>query len=205
VARLPLWIRLWHWTTALSFILLAITGVILHFGAPAGVLMSYARATTVHDVSGIFMSVLYGAHVVFMLATGYWRQYVPGRQRFWARLKAQVIFYTAGAGRTGPYHEPGADSRFNVLQQLAYLIVACALLPLLIATGLLYLYYPAFVPRTVLGLAGLWPLALAHYALAIVGAAYLVLHVYMATVDPDAGASLRLMITGRSRPARRRS
>jgi hypothetical protein len=38
-----------------------------------------------------------------------------------------------------------------------------------------------------------------------VGAAYLVLHVYMATVGPDAGASLRLMITGRSRPARRRS
>jgi formate dehydrogenase gamma subunit len=200
--RLSLWIRLWHWATALSFILLVITGFILHFGGPAGGLLSYAAATTVHDVSGITMSVLYGAHVVFMLGTGYWRQYVPGGGRLWARLKAQVIFYAAGRG---PYPERSAGSRFNVLQQLAYLIVVGALLPLLIATGLLYLYYPAFVPRTVLGLAGLWPLALAHYALAIVGAAYLVLHVYMATVGPDAGASLRLMITGRSRPARRRS
>jgi thiosulfate reductase cytochrome b subunit len=191
--------------TALSFILLTITGFILHFGGPAGTMISYAMATTVHDVSGIFMSVLYGAHLVFMIGTGYWRYYIPSGEKFWTRLKAQVIFYTAGGGRTGPYAEPSADSRFNILQQLAYLIVVFALLPLLIATGLLYLYYPAFVPETVLGLAGLWPLALAHYALGILGAAYLVLHVYMATVGPDAGAGFRLMIVGRSQPGQRRS
>jgi thiosulfate reductase cytochrome b subunit len=182
VTGLPLWIRLWHWMTALSFILLTITGIILHFGGPEGAAVSYDTATTLHDVSGIFMSVFYGIHVVFMIGTGYWRHYIPGRKNFWARLQAQIIFYMVDLGRNGPDAGPTADSRFNVLQQSAYLIVVFALLPLLIATGLLYLYYPALVPETVLGLAGLWPLALAHYALGALGAAYLVVHVYMATV-----------------------
>jgi thiosulfate reductase cytochrome b subunit len=197
VPRSFLWIRLWHWLTALSFILLTITGVVLHFGSPGGAALSYDTATAVHDVSGIFMSVLYGVHLVFMIGTGYWRNYVPSREKLWARLKAQVAFYTVGLGRNARYAGSTADSRFNVLQQLSYLVVVFALLPLIIVTGLLYLYYPAFVPETVLGLAGLWPLALAHYALAILGAAYFVVHVYMATVGPNAGASLRFMTIGR--------
>jgi thiosulfate reductase cytochrome b subunit len=197
VTRLSLWIRLWHWLTALSFILLTITGIILHFGSPGGAAPSYDTATALHDVSGIFMSVLYGVHLVFMIGTGYWRHYIPSGEKLWARLKAQVVFYTAGLGRNGPYAGSTAASRFNVLQQLSYLVVLFALLPLMIVTGLLYLYYPAFVPDTVLGLAGLWPLALAQYALGILGAAYLVVHVYMATVGPNAGASLRFMTTGR--------
>lgn len=201
--RLSLWVRLWHWTTALSFIVLAITGVILHFDG-AEHMMSYDSATTLHDVSGIFMAVLYGAHLVFMIATRYWRHYVPTGERLSTQLKNQVIVYTIALGDE-PCAEPGAGSRFNVLQQLAYLIVVFALLPLLIVTGLLYLYYPAFVPETVLGLAGLWPLALAHYALGILGAAYLLVHVYMATVGPNAGASLRLMTIGRSQRAQRGS
>jgi thiosulfate reductase cytochrome b subunit len=90
------------------------------------------------------------------------------------------------------------------LQQLTYLIVVFGLLPLLVVTGLLYLYYPMYVPETLLGLAGLWPIALAHYALGMLGTAYLVIHVYMATVGPDAGASLRLMTTGRGELARTR-
>jgi thiosulfate reductase cytochrome b subunit len=90
------------------------------------------------------------------------------------------------------------------LQQLTYLIVVFGLLPLLIATGLLYLYYPTYIPETVLGLAGLWPIALVHYALGILGTSYLVIHVYMATVGPNAGATLRLMTTGRGKLARTR-
>ena len=155
VTRLSLWIRLWHWLTALSFILLTITGTILHFGGPGSVVLSYDTATALHDVSGIFMSVLYGVHLVFMIGTGYWRCYIPSGRKLWARLKAQVVFYTVGSGRNGPYAGPTADSRFNVLQQLSYLVVVFALLPLLIVTGLLYLYYPALVPEVVLGTR--WP------------------------------------------------
>lgn len=202
--RLPLWIRLWHAMTALLFIVLTVTGVILHFTGPGFTPISYAAATTLHDVGGIALAVLYGLYLVFVFATGYWRHYIPAGHGLGRRVKAQVISYTAGTGRDEPAVAAIGETRFNALQQLAYLMVVFGLLPLLVVTGLLYLYYPAYVPDAVLGLAGLWPVALAHYALGISGTAYLIIHVYMATVGPKAGASFRLMTIGRAESARRR-
>jgi thiosulfate reductase cytochrome b subunit len=201
----PLWIRLWHGVTALLFIVLTITGVVVHFAAPGFTPVGYAIATWLHDVCGILLAILYGIHLIFVFATGYWRHYVPARRGLWRRLKAQVVFYTIGLGRdeSSAAVPPAAETRFNALQQLTYLVVVLALLPLLIVSGLLYLYYPAFVPDAILGLDGLWPVALAHYALAILGTTYLIIHLYMATVGPKAGASLRLMTSGRAEPATR--
>jgi thiosulfate reductase cytochrome b subunit len=147
---------------------------------------------------------LYGIYVLLAIGTGYWRNYIPSGKGLWSRVKMQIIFYTVGLGRDGLDVVPSAETRFNALQQLTYLIVVFGLLPLLVVTGLLYLYYPMYVPETLLGLAGLWPIALAHYALGMLGTAYLVIHVYMATVGPDAGASLRLMTIGRGERAQTR-
>jgi thiosulfate reductase cytochrome b subunit len=204
VLRIPLWIRLWHGMTALLFIVLAATGIVLHFSHPRSTLISYATATTLHDLTGILLAVLYGIYLIAVIGTGYWRLYIPPRKGLCRRVKMQVIFYTVGLARNGTDAAPAAGTRFNALQQLTYLIVVFGLLPLLIATGLLYLYYPTYIPETVLGLAGLWPIALVHYALGILGTSYLVIHVYMATVGPNAGATLRLMTTGRGDLARTR-
>jgi thiosulfate reductase cytochrome b subunit len=206
VAQVPLWIRLWHAMTALLFLVLTVTGLVLHFAGPGLTPIDYAVATTLHDVSGIVLAVLYGIYLIFVFATGYWRHYIPARQGLWSRLKGQVVFYSIGLGREEPRATapPPGETRFNALQQLTYLMVNFGLLPLLIVTGLLYLYYPGYVPDAVLGLAGLWPVALAHYALGILGLAYLIIHVYMATVGPNAGASLRLMTVGRAEPAQKR-
>jgi thiosulfate reductase cytochrome b subunit len=200
VLRVPLWIRLWHGVTALLFIVLTVTGLVLHFAAPSFTPINYGTATTLHDMSGIFLAVLYGIHLIVISATGYWRHYIPVAHGLWRRVKAQVAYYAIGMGRDESRAAPSlGETRFNVLQQLTYLMVVFGLLPLLIVTGLIYLYYPAFVPEKVLDLAGLWPIALAHYALGILGTAYLIIHIYMATVGrPNAGASLRLMLTGRA-------
>lgn len=204
VLRVPLWIRLWHGFTALLFLVLTVTGLVLHFASPGFTPINYAVATTLHDVSGIVLAVAYAIHLIVIFATGYWRHYIPARQGLWQRVKAQVAFYTIGLGRDQPRTAPPpGETRFNALQQLTYLIVVFGLLPLLIVTGLIYLYYPAFVPDTVLGLDGLWPVALAHYAVGILGTTYLIIHVYMATVGPNAGTSLRLMTTGRAAPAQK--
>lgn len=204
VLRVPLWIRLWHGITALLFLVLTATGLVLHFAAPGFTPINYAAATTLHDVSGILLAVAYAIHLIVIFATGYWRHYIPAGQGLWRRVKSQVIFYAIGMGRDEPRTTPPpGEARFNALQQLTYLMVIFGLLPLLIVTGLIYLYYPAFVPEEVLGLAGLWPIALTHYALGILGTTYLIIHIYMASVGPNAGASLRLMTTGRADPAQK--
>jgi thiosulfate reductase cytochrome b subunit len=204
VLQVPLWVRLWHGLTALLFVVLTLTGVVLHFAAPGLTVIDYAVATSLHDISGILLAVFYGIHLIFLFGTGYWRHYLPARQGLWRRVKEQVVHYSIGLGRDEPRVAPSpGQARFNALQQLAYLIVVFGLLPLLIVTGLLYLYYPAYVPNTVLGLAGLWPVALVHYAAGILGTIYLMVHIYLATVGPNAGASLRLMTVGREERAQK--
>lgn len=202
--QVPLWIRLGHGAAALLFIVLTVTGLVLHFAAPGFTPIDYRVATTLHDVTGILLAAAYGIHLLFLFATGYWRHYIPARQGLWRRVKTQVVFYSIDLGRdeASAAAAPPGETRFNALQQLTYLIVVFGLLPLLILTGLVYLYYPAFVPDAVLGLDGLWPIALAHYALGILGTTYLIIHVYMATVGPNAGATLRLMTAGRAEQAR---
>jgi thiosulfate reductase cytochrome b subunit len=204
VLQVPLWVRLWHGMTALLFIVLTVTGVVLHFAASGLTVIDYAVATSWHDITGILLAVLYAIHVIFVCKTGYWRQYLPARQGLWRRVKEQLFYYTIGLGRDEPGVAPSpGQARFNALQQLAYLIVVFGLLPLLIVTGLLYLYYPAYVPDAVLGLAGLWPVALAHYTAGVLGTIYLMVHIYLATVGPKAGTSLRLMTIGHDEQAQK--
>jgi thiosulfate reductase cytochrome b subunit len=161
--------------TALSFILLTITGVILHFGDPEGTVVDYDAATILHDVAGIAMFAVYGVYLAFVIGTGYWRHDMPVE-------KVPGSFEGSGNllhGRFGPQRAPCRADHGRPVQRPATADISdrvFALLPLLVVTGLLYLYYPAFVPETVLGLAGFWPLALAHYALGILSAAYLVVH-----------------------------
>jgi len=194
----PIWIRLWHWITAILFISLTITGAVLHFATPNFTLIDYAAATTLHDISGILLAVFYGIYLLMLIGTGYWRQYIPARQGLWRRLKTQVVFYLVGMDRDKPGDAVLAvGTRFNALQQLSYFIVVFGLLPLLVVTGLIYLY-PQYAPREVLVGGGLWPVALAHYVVGILGAVYLIVHIYMATSSPDAAVDFRLMTTGRA-------
>ncbi|MFA9460073.1 cytochrome b/b6 domain-containing protein [Thiohalorhabdus methylotrophus] len=188
-----LWVRLWHWLTALLFLILSLTGVYLHF-APRGSASGYALANSLHDLAGIALAATYLAYVAGALTTGHWRHFVPDRRGLGQRLRREVAIYL----RAGDPAE--VADRFKPLQQLTYLLVVYALLPLLILSGLLYRYYPAVpvvAPEEVLGLGGLWPLASVHYLLAIPGIAFLIVHIYMGAFAPGSRAMLKRMIIGR--------
>lgn len=194
-APVPLWIRVWHWIMAILFLLLVVTGILLHFAVPGISVMDYAAATTVHDVAGIALAVEYGLFLIAVFATGYWTIYLPRRGALWRRIREQIAAYalqTATAKASAP---PAAgEPRFNPLQQVAYLLVVFGLLPALVVTGLVYLF-PEYAPQKVLGLDGLWTIALAHFLAGVAGTLYVVLHIYMATMG-----GMGRMITGRVTP-----
>lgn len=191
----PLWIRVWHWATALLFLLLVVTGILLHFAVPDIAVMDYAAATTVHDVAGIALAVVYGVFLVVVFATGYWTIYLPRGGALWRRIREQIAAYALQAS-TAKASAPSAagEPRFNPLQQVAYLVVVFGLLPGLVVTGLVYLF-PEYAPHKVLGLDGLWTVALAHFVAGVAGTLYVVLHIYMATMG-----GMGRMITGRVTP-----
>lgn len=193
----PLWIRVWHWTVAVLYLILVFTGAVLTFSGSRFAMMNYELATTLHDVTGVGLTVLYVLFLVIAIATGYWRIY--GRR--WSGLLKRIGHRGDLVLRWSP-SEPSltqiGQRRLDTMQplllafqQFLYLISITVLLPLLIITGLFYLY-PETAPREVMGFAGLWPMALAHYVAGLFGAIFLLFHIYISTV-----AGFRRMIWGR--------
>lgn len=190
----PLWVRLWHWTLAALFLILVYTGVALTFSGARFAIMDYELATTLHDVTGVSLIVLYVLFLVAAVATGYWRSYVDRSQGLLRRIGRQSLLVLKWSPRktehVGQRRLDTMQPLLLLLQQFLYLISLTVILPLLAVTGLFYLY-PETAPNEVLGFAGLWLMALAHYVSGLLGTVFIAFHIYISTV-----AGLKRMIWG---------
>ena len=70
-----------------------------------------------------------------------------------------------------------------------------ALLPVIIVSGLIFLY-PQFAPDTLFGINGLLPVALVHYLAAVAIVFFLLSHIYLGTTGRTVGQMFKTMITG---------
>ena len=193
----PLWIRVWHWAVAVFFVILVFTGVLLTFSGSRFALMDYELATTLHDVTGVSLTVVFVLFVLFAMATGYWRIYAYRWRGLTERVYRQgwrVLTWSPRTRSKTPTGQRRLDTMRPFLlhfQQFLYLISVVVLLPLLIITGLPYLY-PELAPDKVMGFAGLWTIAVAHYVVSLIAIIFLILHIYLSTI-----AGFRRMIKGR--------
>lgn len=180
------------------FLVLVVSGIVLTYSGSEFALMDYKLATDLHDITGIALAVIYGVFLVLVVVTGYWRKYVRRWHGQFRRLHRQL-------SHVANWSPPASGQRFRestrleamqplmfLLQQLLYLTAIAVLLPLLIVTGLFYLY-PETAPETVMGFSGLWPMAMAHYVAGLLGTVFILFHIYISTMG-----GLRRMITGHS-------
>lgn len=193
----PLWVRIWHFIVALLFLALVYSGVVLTFSYSSFALMNYEFASTLHEVTGIAISVLYIVFIIYALFSGYWRTY-DRRLRSLPEGMARPLVRLFRAVPGGPQDEIDGEHRIQSsnqfllrFQQLIYLTALAILMPLLIGTGLAFLY-PETAPETASDHAGLWPIALAHYIAGLLGTLFLLIHVYISTI-----AGFRRIIFGR--------
>lgn len=188
-ARTPLWVRIFHVLIALLFLALTYSGIVLTFSHSDFALLDYELASTTHEVTGVAFSVLYVLFVVLAAASGYWRVY--GRRVATLRDRMGRPLARAVRAREGDRRLEASTQFLVQFQTFAYLAAMAVLMPLLIGTGLVYLY-PETSPETVSGHAGLWPLALGHYITGLLGVLFLLIHVYISTI-----AGFRRIIFGR--------
>jgi thiosulfate reductase cytochrome b subunit len=190
------WIRIWHWTNALLMIILIISGTSLHFADPDAVLLPFALASDLHNIAGIALCVTYAVFVVANIISGNWWQYVPKPHEYLRRLWIQSRFYAFDIflGKPHPF-PPTKDENFNPLQQIVYWSVMYLLMPLLLITGLVFLF-PEFAPERIMGVDGLLPIAIAHYIIGFFITLFMLGHIYMATLGPTPTTLLKMMITG---------
>ncbi|MBF0584207.1 MAG: cytochrome b/b6 domain-containing protein [Magnetococcales bacterium] len=192
----PLWLRVWHWCNAISFLMLILTGVSLHFAGAAIPLIPFNTARILHNIFGIFMTL---AYLVYALATVSGRNgihYRPRWEGLLGRLLCQARFYGVGIFRDEPHPFPStARCKFNPLQQITYLGVMFAGVPLLIVSGLMF-FWPELAPAQFLGMDGLWVVAVSHYLFGLLLTAFMLGHIYLATAGETLLGEFRKMIFG---------
>lgn len=193
---LPLWIRIWHWTNALLIIILTVTGISLHFSDPSLTLVRFDVAARIHDIAGLALVALYGFFVVANIVTGNWWQYVPKPGQFFEKCRRQARFYAYAIFRGEPHpYPPTAQANFNALQQIVYWIIMYIFMPLLLITGVMFLW-PDLAPKRVFGFDGLMPVAVLHYLAALVIVAFMIAHIYLGTTGLKVSTLFKMMITG---------
>jgi thiosulfate reductase cytochrome b subunit len=184
--------RFWHWAQALLILFLALTGFEVH-GSLA--FLGFDQAVRYHRLAADAFMVLIAFAVFWHLTTGEWRHYVPTTRL----LRAQLEYYLVGIFRNQPHPTRKTElSKLNPLQKLVYLSLKILVVPVMVASGLLYMFYryPQRYGMQALNVHGLQTIAVVHTAGAFFLVAFIVVHVYLITTGRTLTSNLKAMITG---------
>ena len=184
--------RFWHWLQALLILFLALTGFEIHSSYQ---FFGFEQAVRYHSVAAVAFMVLIGLAIFWHFTTGEWRQYIPTRQR----LVAQMEYYLLCIFRNAPHPtKKTVLSKLNPLQRLTYLGLKLLVIPVMVTSGLLYMFYryPQRHGMESLNVSGLETIAVVHTAGAFLLIAFIVAHIYLTTTGHTPTSNLEAMLTG---------
>ena len=184
--------RFWHWMQAILIFFLAATGFEIH-----GVInfFGYANAVKYHSVAAYIFIILIVFAIFWHFATGEWKQYVPTLEH----LRSQIDFYLVGIFRNAPHPtKKSVLSKLNPLQKLVYLALKILVIPTMVISGLLYMFYryPQKGGIEGLNIDSINVIALFHTAGAFLLLAFIIVHLYLVTTGTTITSNLKAMITG---------
>jgi len=184
--------RFWHWTQAALILFLALTGFEIHGSLS---FFGFEQAVRYHNTAALIFVGLITFAIFWHLTTGEWRQYLPTVKN----LRAQAKFYLVGIFRNAPHPtRKTVLSKLNPLQRLVYLALKIVVIPIMVCSGLLFMFYryPQRHEIAALNMDGLQTVALLHTAGALLLIAFLIAHLYLITTGETLTSNLRAMITG---------
>ena len=191
----PLPIRIWHWVNAAGFIFLILTGAQIR-----GIinLFSVETAVEIHSWLGFILLANYCIWLFYYLLTFKIKIYIPPLHHpieFAKKAICQAKFYGYGIliGDENPHHST-PDNKFNPMQQVSYLMIMAALIPVQIITGLLLWDPKLFSP--IVNLVGIQIFDMIHVLLWVFFSAFIIVHFYLATLGHTTWAHIIAMFTG---------
>lgn len=188
-------IRVWHWVNAAAFIFLLITGVQIRFAEHLD-WFSLEEAIHLHNYVGFMVISNYCLWLVYCLASGQIRMYIPSCKNVVQRIMEQVVYYSYGIFRGD--HNPHVitpECKFNLMQQKTYAMIMFVLVPLQITTGL-FLWEIKRFENYIQFMGGIRIVNLVHVLLFFFFAAFMVGHIYLATLGHTPLAHIKAMFTG---------
>jgi thiosulfate reductase cytochrome b subunit len=149
-----------------------------------------------HNWFGWGMVVAMIVWVAYNLVTGRMSHYIPGKGEIPGGMIVQGRFYLFGIFKHEPHpFAPTEDNKFNPLQKITYLGKQAILVPILVISGLMYMYPDAF-KGFIDAIGGMKILAAIHFILAGLFASFLVAHIYLATTGETIGENFKAMVFG---------
>ena len=185
--------RFWHWTQAALIFFLGFTGFEIHGSIS---FFGYQNAVKYHNIAAYAFIVLIIFAIFWHLTTGEWRQYLPTVKN----IKAQLNYYIFGIFNNSPHPtKKTVLSKLNPLQKLVYLGLKVLVIPIMVFSGLLYMFYR--YPQKgggieALNLNSIEPIALLHTFGAFLLVAFVIAHMYLITTGSTVTSNLKAMITG---------
>jgi len=188
----PAFERFWHWMQAALIVLLGVTGFEIHGSLT---FFGFEQAVSIHSNAAIAFLILICFAIFWHLTSGQWRQYVPTT----TNIRAQVDYYITGIFRGAPHPtRRNVLSKLNPLQKLVYAGLKALVIPVMVLSGLFYMYYryPQRHEIVSLDINGLSTVALFHTFGAFMLVAFFIAHVYLTTTGHTPTANLKAMVTG---------
>lgn len=188
-------IRVWHWVNAAAFVFLLVTGVQIRFAEQLD-WFSLEEAIHLHNYVGFMVISNYCLWLVYGLASGQIRLYIPSCKNVIPRIRAQIVYYAYGIFRGDPNpHVMTPENKFNLMQQKTYAMIMFVLVPLQITTGL-FLWEIKRFDNYIQFMGGIRIVNLIHVVLFFFFAAFMIGHLYLATLGHTPLAHIKAMFTG---------
>ncbi len=188
----PAFGRFWHWAQAVLVVFLAVTGFEMHGSIR---FFGFDQSVRLHAVAAWSFLVLIAFAIFWHFTTDEWRQYLPT----WKNLRAQAEYYLFGIFQDAPHPVHKTKLRkLNPLQKIVYAGLKILVIPVVVVSGLLYMFYryPHRYEVLALDVRALEPIALVHTAGAFALLAFLVAHIYLTTTGRTFTSNLKAMVTG---------
>lgn len=180
--------RFWHWSQTILIFMLVFTGFEIH-GTSSFV--GYETAVVWHNNAAWAFIILIVFAIFWHLTTDEWKNYIPTKKN----LKAQLDYYLVGIFRNAPHPTKKRSlSKLNPLQRLVYFGLKILLIPLMVTTGLLYMYF--HYPVQGFELDSLKFLAIFHTLGAYLLLSFIIIHLYLITTGRTLTSNLNAMLTG---------
>ena len=184
--------RFWHWMQSALIVFLGVTGFEIHGSIH---FFGYDQAVAYHSGAATVFLVLIVFAMFWHFTTGEWKQYLPT----WTNLRAQARYYIFGIFQDAPHPTKRTVlSKLNPLQKLVYAGLKVLVIPVMVLSGLLYMFfrYPQRYDISSLNIGGLEAIAVIHTIGAFVLIAFFISHIYLITTGATLTSNLKAMITG---------
>lgn len=192
----PKWVRIWHLANALLCLALIVSGISMQYAGEGFSLLDFECAVTLHNISGVTITLLYVVFVILNRITSNRIHYKFDTRGAWQRITAQARYYMFGIFKGSKAPFPVSEQmKFNPLQQITYILIMYIAVPVVIITGWALLY-PEITFEKVFGQSGLLLTDQLHIIMGFFVSVFLVVHIYFATIGHSPGANFKSIASG---------